>query len=74
MSIKIKGAIPITGGHFSNSSVSVLIGGVDCKGNETHILECSHVTQDHESVIQCDPNEIAGVICQGIMFVILMKT
>ena len=60
------GAIPITGGHFSNSSVPVLIGGVVCNGNETYLLDCSHVTQDHESVNQCDPNEVAGIKCHGI--------
>ena len=44
----------------------VVIGNVECAGNESHILECSHLTSSHDGVIaNCDPSEVAGVVCQG---------
>ena len=59
------GAIPIDGGLFSDASVPVLIGNVDCSGNESNLLECSHITENDEVVSQCDPREKAAVACQG---------
>lgn len=59
------GAIPIDGGLFSDPSVPVLIGNVDCNGNESNLLECSHITENDEVVSQCDPREKAAVACQG---------
>ena len=59
------GAISITGGVFSDESVPVVIGSVECAGNESHILECSHLTSSNELVINCDSSEVAGVVCQG---------
>ena len=60
------GAITITGGHFSNDSVPVLIGRVECSGNENKLLECAHVTESHEEVFDCDPREVAAMSCQGL--------
>ena len=60
------GAIAITGGQFSNASVPVVIGRVECVGNETGILRCLHVGDTDDAVTQCDPNEIAAVKCQGL--------
>ena len=45
--------------------MTVVIGSVECAGNESHILECSHLTNSHEEVINCDSSEVAGVACQG---------
>ena len=59
------GAIAITGGRFSNASVSVLVGRVECLGNETSLLECSYVTDSNEDVSQCDPIQVAAVTCHG---------
>lgn len=59
------GAIAITGGQFSNDSVSVLIGTVECTGNETDLLECFYVTESDDIVRNCDPSEVAAVTCQG---------
>ena len=59
------GSIPLDGGIFSDKSVSVIIGKVECFGNETDIFECSHLTDSHEEVSSCDPNQVAGVVCQG---------
>ena len=61
------GAIAITGGQFSNATVSVVIGSVECVGNETSLLDCSHVTENHEVVTQCDPVEVAAVTCHGML-------
>ena len=61
----LSGAIRITGGHFSNASVPVLIGRVQCVGNETTLQECSYETESHQEVADCDPSEVAGVTCQG---------
>ena len=60
------GAIAITGGEFSNASVPVVIGRVECVGNETEILKCLHVGDSDDAVTQCDPNEVAAVKCQGL--------
>ena len=59
------GAIPIDGGLFSDPSVPVLIGNVDCNGNESNLLDCSYITENDEVVSQCDPREKAAVACQG---------
>ena len=62
----LTGAITITGGLFSNDSVPVLIGRVECSGNENKLLECAHVTESHEEVFDCDPREVAAMSCQGL--------
>ena len=60
------GAIAITGGQFSNDSLSVVVGQVECVGNETSLVECAHENEkNHQDVKNCDQNEIAGVTCQG---------
>jgi deleted-in-malignant-brain-tumors protein 1 len=60
------GAIPITGGLFSNASVSVVIGRVECASNETGLLDCSHVAGNHKDVRGCDPSQTAAVACQDL--------
>ena len=59
------GAIPITGGPFSNSSLSVVIGSVGCNGDESNLLSCLYITDSHETVSGCDPSETAAVTCQS---------
>ena len=59
------GAIAISGGRFSEASVSILVGSVECSGSESGLLECAHVTGSDEAVTQCDPSESAAVACQG---------
>ena len=59
------GAISISGGRFSEASVSILVGGVECNGSESGLLECAHVTGSDEAVTQCDLRESAAVACQG---------
>ena len=63
------GAIAITGGLFSDSSLSVVIGSVECIGEENELLKCSYVTDSHETVIGCDPSETAAVTCQGLTII-----
>ena len=63
--INISGAISISGGQFSEASVSILVGSVECNGSESGLLECAHVTGSDEAVTQCDPRESAAVTCQG---------
>ena len=60
------GAITITGGQFSNDSVPVLIGRVECSGDENKLLECAYVTESHEEVFDCDPREVSAMSCQGL--------
>ena len=60
------GAITITGGQFSNDSVPVLVGRVECSGDENKLLDCAHVTESHEEVFDCDPREVAAMSCQGL--------
>ena len=45
--------------------MSVLIGNVECSGDENGLLECPYVTGSDEAVSQCDPRENAAVTCQG---------
>ena len=59
------GAIAVTGGLFSNASVPVVIGNVECSGSESGLLNCSHVTDSDDAVSECDPEGIAAVTCQG---------
>lgn len=59
------GAIAIRGGLFSDASLPVLIGNVNCFGEESGLLTCSHLTDHDEVVSQCDPNENGVVRCQG---------
>ena len=59
------GAIAITGGLYSNDSVSVVIGQVQCVGNESGLMNCSHLTEHHNEVSSCDPSQVAAVSCQG---------
>ena len=67
--IPFTGAIPITGGQFSNSAVSVVIGNVECTGDENELLNCSYITDIHEAVSGCDPSETAAVSCQGLCMI-----
>ena len=65
VSLKPAGAIAIDGGLFNDPWVPVLIGNVECSGNENNLLECSHATESDEVVSQCDPRENAAVTCQS---------
>jgi hypothetical protein len=59
------GAIAITGGsEFSNSSVPVVAGRVECAGTEASLLQCSHVSESHDDVSGCDPSQTAAITCQ----------
>ena len=61
------GAIAVTGGLFSNASVSVVIGNVECIGNESDLFNCSYVTDSDDAVSECDSEGIAAVTCQGLL-------
>ena len=63
--ILFTGAIAITGGQFHDPLQSVVIGNVECTGDENELLNCSYVTDSHETVSGCDPSETAAVTCQG---------
>ena len=67
------GAIAISGGRFSEASVSILVGSVECNGSESGLLECAHVTGSDEAVTQCDPRESAAVACQGKLGTIMLS-
>ena len=59
------GAIAVTGGLFSNASVPIVIGNVECGGSESYLFNCSYVTDSDDVVSGCDPEGIAAVTCQG---------
>ena len=61
------GAIAITGGLYSNDSVSVVIGQVQCVGNENGLVDCPHVNKPHDQVSSCDPSQVAAVSCHGML-------
>ena len=61
----ITGAIAITGGPFSDSSVTVMVAEIECIGTEANLLDCPHFNTSHETFTNCDPNQIAAVSCQG---------
>ena len=61
------GAIAITGGLYGNDSVSVVIGQVQCAGNESGLVDCSHVTEHNNVVSSCDPSQVAAVSCHGML-------
>ena len=63
--ITYSGAIAIRGGRFSEASVSILVGSVECNGSESGLLECAHVIGSDVAVTQCDPRESAAVACHG---------
>lgn len=60
----IAGAIAITGGLFSNNSIPVVIGRLDCNGTES-IMECFSGSDTNQEATQCDPSETAAISCQG---------
>ena len=60
----IAGAIAITGGLFSNNSIPVVIGRLDCNGTVS-IMECFSESGANQEAIQCDPRETAAISCQG---------
>lgn len=66
------GAIAIRGGLFSEPLLPVLIGNVDCSGEEQGLLLCPHLTESDEVVSQCDPNENGAVRCQGKLHFIIL--
>ena len=63
--IIITGAIAITGGPFSDITVTVMVAEIECIGTEANLLDCLHANTSHETFTNCDPNQIAAVTCQG---------
>ena len=51
----------MTSGVFGDDTASTVLNSVTCSGNETRILNCSHLNSD--SHICLDHN--AAIICQG---------
>ena len=51
--------------------MSVVVGEVECVGTEAGLLECPHTNESHGTVVGCDPNQIAAVVCQGRQLSIL---
>ena len=70
---QFSGAIAISGGRFSEASVSILVGSVECNGSESGLLECAHVTGNDEAVTQCDRRESAAVACQSKLGTIMLS-
>ena len=45
--------------------MSVVIGQVECVGNESGLVDCPHVKQPHNEIYDCDPSQVAAVSCHG---------
>ena len=56
----ITGAIAVTTGSFSETSLPHALSNVNCQGSETNLLQCLYSTPDG-----CGPTEVAAVACQG---------
>jgi len=52
------GGVATTGSHFGHVPPKYALDDVDCEGDEEHIKECQHTTNDN-----CDSGDAAGVIC-----------
>ena len=63
--ITLSGAIAIGGGQFSEGTLPVVVGSMECIGSENELLECSHVSGDNEAATGCDFRGIAAAKCQG---------
>ena len=65
------GAIAVTGAHFGQGSGSIHIDDVQCSGNESALIQCTHTTQ-HD----CSHTEDAGVRCNapGMMIMYLLSS
>ena len=58
-------SIPVKSAHFCNSSAPVLVDNIICRGNENNLLLCTH---NGLGIHNCDSTEIAGVICDGNLY------
>ena len=58
----ITGAIAVTTGSFSETSLSHVLSNMNCQGSESNLLQCQYSTPDG-----CGPTEVAAVACQGGM-------
>ena len=56
------GAIAVTTGRFSETSLPVLIGDLSCNGTESSILKCRYGPGTNTS---CGRTEDAGIVCQS---------
>ena len=56
----IAGAIAVTTGSFSETSLPHVLSNMNCQGSETNLLQCQYSTPDG-----CGPTEVAAVVCQG---------
>ena len=54
------GAIAVTSGSFSETSLSHVLSNVSCQGSESNILLCQYSTLG-----SCGATEDAAVVCQG---------
>ena len=57
-----KGAIAVTSGLFSETSLPIVIGEVFCSGNESSLLQCPYRDGLDSS---CGSSEDAAIVCQG---------
>lgn len=56
-------SVPIRNSMYGSGSVSILLDNVLCHGKEDTLLKCQ---ANPVGVHDCNQNEIAGVICEGI--------
>ena len=58
--LAITGAIAVTTGSFSETSLPHVLSNVNCQGSETNLLQCQYSIPD-----SCGATEVAAVVCQG---------
>ena len=62
------GAIPITTGQFSSTSLPLLSATFKCNGSEASLLECASQVEEEECM-----REDAGVVCQGRLICLIIS-
>ena len=45
----------------------MVIGQVQCVGNESSLVDCPHLKKPHDQVSSCDPSQVAAVSCHGML-------
>ena len=60
--ITFSGAVAVPRSYFGAGNGQIILDNVKCVGTETSLLQCPHSPIGTHN---CNPNEIAGVICGG---------